>query len=257
MSVSRPFQSTHHFVSPPTGGYVAPADTAEDPSISRGIIPAEFKGRVKLLLRRIVDDNQPHLVLRNRIVQGEMCPRWMKHATFRENKLKAQVEELRATDERAFSTREAGYCQLTSHDRKFRKIEVLECRLVPAISRCIDWSDGNTETGVDLALLSLDTLDGIHFAQLYRSLCTFSAHALGRFFQRAFDNSDTAAVDAMWAALPHVADLLARGCTSFDVECAAGGAWHGYVGKRLGTKLRSGYGALSARSFYSAPNQED
>ena len=196
MSVSRPFQSTHHFVSPPIVGYVATPDAEEDPSISRGVLAPEFKGRVKLLLQRIVEDNQPHLVLRNRIVHDELYPRWMKYASFRENKLKAQVALLHASDERAFSTRPEGYCELAQHDRKFRKIEILECRLVPAIARCINWSEGNTETCVDLAVLTLDTLDGVHFAQLYRSLCTFSAHALGRFYQRAFSNSDEAAIDS-------------------------------------------------------------
>lgn len=257
MSVSRPFQSTHHFVSPPIVGYVATPDAEEDPSISRGVLAPEFKGRVKLLLQRIVEDNQPHLVLRNRIVHDELYPRWMKYASFRENKLKAQVALLHASDERAFSTRPEGYCELAQHDRKFRKIEILECRLVPAIARCINWSEGNTETCVDLAVLTLDTLDGVHFAQLYRSLCTFSAHALGRFYQRAFSNSDEAAIDSMWSVLPAVKELLANGALSFACEFAAGGAWRGYVGVRQGTKLRSNYRAMSARSFYSSPNQDD
>jgi hypothetical protein len=124
---------------------------------------------------------------------------------------------------------------------------IIEARAIPYSTRDATWADDADENGIALAVrrVTVQVRPRAAVDDQATIKVIVGLHALGRFFQRSFDNSTPSLIIALAALLDEKNRTRGRGKLDIDVPCAVG-TWRGGA-----AKLDRTYPVLAIRTFVS------
>jgi len=124
---------------------------------------------------------------------------------------------------------------------------ITEARAIPYSTRDARWADDADEPGIALAVRRVTVQVRPRAAVDDRAEISVvvGLHALGRFYERSFDNSETSLILALAALLDEKKRIRGRGKFDIDVPCA-GGTWRGGT-----ARLDRTHPVLAIRTFVS------
>lgn len=208
-------------------------------------VPREYLGRARLLRQKLerADDAivRQHSILGRRFAARQARGK----ITLRPSMIRDVEAEINAAIAAQFGQRLPCIVTATKKHTRFSTL-----RLITHSAQGADWEgdlDTNWEDGVELVALFLCAdREGIH--QIIRPLATWNLHALGRFYQRSFKNSETDLLDALWAVVPQFKEAMDAEDEDFGLATPAGGRWFGHK-----TDITNGSGtfvALDVRTYF-------
>lgn len=136
-----------------------------------------------------------------------------------------------------------------------RLVEFADYRLIADQGKYEDWEGNGIEPCVSLSALRLTMYRG-RLRWSVESILSFSLHAMGRYYQRAFCPCDGALIDAMWGALPIAIEMVRadEGTDEYSLPApGSGGQWFGQiVDSYRCAKPTEVHCSVDVRTFYVA-----
>jgi hypothetical protein len=132
-----------------------------------------------------------------------------------------------------------------------KRVTITDVRLVTVIGWQQDWTKGNTEKGVGIALIKL-IADEAGVRQEMQVIINFGLHALGRYYQRSFLPTDDALLVAIWDTMTEKSLAGARtNGAQFAFPVATGGRWYGefVTNSEVGDEERKCH-SLAVKTFH-------
>lgn len=212
-------------------------------------VPPEISGKVRAFRMKIsAAEDQWHAHFDTLVKR--LTVRLANRATFRPNEC---IDMVRAW--RTISGRQFGQRPLVDWFGDKKQFNVKEVRLTLARTRSLAWSDEAFEESICLTQITT-IIDGkdADLHQDFHMLAAYSPHALVRYFQKAFHASEAALIEAMWAPLHRMDDIVHTKHGEADFALAipdAGGHWFGTVTYFEHPTDEDGIPVLNVRTFHT------
>lgn len=187
-------------------------------------VPMEYIGRARAFRARIIDADKEFQERAEGPIHQKFCARLATRPTLRKPETLDLFRQWQTTSTFAHPPFKHSYAKL--HYTK-RRVEIFDFRLVAVDERNIEWDEDERESGIHLITVRMIAQTGSVHTET-KPICSFSLHAMARYYQKAFRATDNGLIGAIWGvlwqALPYLKDPEADWFT-LEVPHGGGNWW--------------------------------